>query len=139
MSIITINVIGSDAAELLERIDIMSASLDRLTAEVQESRTVNESALALISGLAQEIRDRLGDDAAMEALADDLDAQQAEMAAGVAAGTVADPSEPDPQPEPEPAPVEEEPAPVEEPAPLPEAPASEEAPANTGEGSDGNV
>lgn len=72
---------------LIRKVHKMSASLDRLTREVTESRTAVDSALTLIEGLAQEIRDNLGDDAALEALADDLDAQQADLASAVTSNT----------------------------------------------------
>lgn len=65
----------------------MSAELDRLTTEVTETATVIDSAIVLIGGLAQQIRDLQNDPAALSALADSLDAKQAELAAAVAAGT----------------------------------------------------
>jgi chromosome segregation ATPase len=85
-----------------ERISVMSAALDRLTAEVSESREATNSVLTLVAGLADQIRDLKDDPAALEALADDLDAQQSEISAAVTANTPA-----------EEAPVEEEPAPTE--------------------------
>jgi septal ring factor EnvC (AmiA/AmiB activator) len=67
----------------------MSAALDRLTTEVSETATVVDSAIALISGLADQIRALQTDPAALAALADALDAKQAELAAAVAANTPA--------------------------------------------------
>ncbi len=65
----------------------MSAELDRLTTEVTESRTAVDSVLALVAGLAQQIRDNATDPAALTALADQLDQQQADIAAAVTANT----------------------------------------------------
>lgn len=67
--------------------DNMSDALDRLTTEVAETRSAVDSAVTLISGLAEQIRDLKDDPAALEALADDLDAQQADIAAAVAANS----------------------------------------------------
>lgn len=63
----------------------MSAELDRLTTEVTETSGAVDSALALIAGLADQIRALSTDPAALTALADSLDAQQAKIAAAVAA------------------------------------------------------
>jgi uncharacterized protein YigA (DUF484 family) len=68
---------------IIERIEEMSAALDRLTAEVAENRSSVDSAIALIAGLAQQIRDLSDDPAALNALADELDAQQADIAVAV--------------------------------------------------------
>ena len=67
----------------------MNAELDRLTTEVAETRTVVESAIVLISGLRQRLDDAIasGDPAALTALSEDLDSQQAALAAAVAANT----------------------------------------------------
>jgi len=65
----------------------MSAELDRLTAEVAETHSAVDSATALIAGLAQQIRDLSTDPAALNALADSLDADQAKIAAAVAENT----------------------------------------------------
>ncbi len=72
---------------IIRELRIMSAELDRLTAEVAESRTAVDSVLALVAGLAQQIRDNATDPAALTALADSLDQQQADIAAAVTANT----------------------------------------------------
>lgn len=77
----------------------MSAELDRLKASTAAIKTVADSAVALINGLAQQIRDNSTDPAALNALADELDADQAELAGAVSANTAP------PAPEPEPAPA----------------------------------
>ena len=65
----------------------MSAELDRLTTEVSETKTVVDSAIALLGQLAQLIRDAASDPAAINALADELDAKSNELAEAVAANT----------------------------------------------------
>lgn len=71
----------------------MSAALDKLTAEVAEMSSAVDSALSLIAGLAQQIRDLKDDPAKLEALAAELDAKQQEIASAVAANTPAGPTE----------------------------------------------
>ncbi len=70
----------------------MSAELDRLTTEVAETRNVVDSAILLIKSLADQIRDNADDPAALNALADTLDAQQADLAEAVAANTMPSPT-----------------------------------------------
>lgn len=82
----------------------MTAALDRLTAEVAESRTATESAIALIAGLSDQIRELKDDPAALEALADDLDNQQSQIGAAVSNNGNSGGGEPAPEPEPEPTP-----------------------------------
>lgn len=77
----------------------MSEQLVRLQAEVEENTEVIGSAVTLIGGLAQQIRDLQDDPAALAALADQLDAQTASLAAAVAANTT-QPAEPEPLDEP---------------------------------------
>lgn len=74
--------------KVFERFHKMSVELDRLTAEVSETKTAVDSAIALIGGLADAIRAIATDPAALNALADELDAQQAAIAAAVAANPV---------------------------------------------------
>lgn len=73
--------------QLLNEVHTMSASLDRLTAEVAETNAVIDSAITLINGLAQAIRDAATDPAALEALATELDTKANELAGAVAANT----------------------------------------------------
>jgi hypothetical protein len=65
----------------------MSAELDRLTTEVSETKTVVDSAITLLGGLSQQIRDLKDDPAKLSALADDLDAKTNALAAAVAENT----------------------------------------------------
>ena len=72
---------------ILRRTIHMSAALDRLTTEVSETSTAVDSVLALVEGLAQQIRDAATDPVALNKLADELDAKQAAIAAAVTANT----------------------------------------------------
>lgn len=79
----------------------MSQQLDHLTAAVQAEKTADASAIALIQGLSQQLRDALAKpdpSAAIEQLASDLDASQAALAAAVAANTPAADPAPDTAP-----------------------------------------
>lgn len=67
----------------------MAGELERLQTEVTEMSSAVDSAIALIGGLAQQIRDLVaaGDPAALTALADSLDSKANELAAAVVANT----------------------------------------------------
>jgi len=81
----------------IERILIhMSAQLDHLKASVASLKTVDESAAALLAGLSQQILAAKDDPVAIEAIAADIDADQAALAAAVAANTPAAPVAPAP-------------------------------------------
>jgi hypothetical protein len=67
----------------MERFDIMSAELDRLTASVAALKTKEQSLIALVKGLAQLIRDNVNNGPALTALADEIDADAGEMQAAV--------------------------------------------------------
>jgi hypothetical protein len=71
----------------------MAARVDlaRLTASVEKDKTVNDSAATLLTGLAEQLRAVAGDAAAVNALADALDAQSAALADAVTANTPAEP------------------------------------------------
>ncbi len=70
----------------------MSASLDRLTTEVAETKSAVDSVLTLVDGLADQIRALKDDPAKLEELANELDAKQAEIAAKVLENTPAAPT-----------------------------------------------
>jgi septal ring factor EnvC (AmiA/AmiB activator) len=74
-------------ARTFRKVGKMSAELDRLTTEVAETKTAVASVLALVEGLAQQIRDNATDPVALNKLADDLDAAQQDIAAAVTANT----------------------------------------------------
>lgn len=82
-----LNNILSHVTTLTKEVKVMSAELDRLTTEVSENNSAIDSAIVLINGLAQQIRDLATDPAALNALADSLDAKSNELAAAVAANT----------------------------------------------------
>jgi len=67
----------------------MPTDLNRLTAAVERDNTVNQSAITLLNNLSQLIRDNATDPAALNALADQLDAQQQALADAVTANTPA--------------------------------------------------
>ena len=78
--------------QLLTQGDAMSAALDKITAEVTETKGIIQSAVALIEGLAQQIRDMKDDPAALDALADSLDTDSKALADAVAANSPAPPT-----------------------------------------------
>ena len=65
----------------------MSAAFDRLVASVAAVNTKADSLIALVQGLAQLLRDNATDPAAVTALADQLDAQTAEIQGALDANT----------------------------------------------------
>lgn len=65
----------------------MTDALTRLKTEVTETRTVMISAITLITGLGALIRSNIGNEDALNALADDLDAQQRDLAEAISANT----------------------------------------------------
>lgn len=79
---------------ILHKVGKTMATLDRLTQEVAETSTAIDSALALITGLAEQIRQLEPTQEALDSFADELDAKQQEIAAAVAANTPAPPAGP---------------------------------------------
>lgn len=70
----------------------MSQSLDKIRAEIAENKDAVESTKALLTTLAQQIRDNATDQDALESLAAQLDSQNAELAAAVTENTPFTPS-----------------------------------------------
>lgn len=70
------------------------AHLERLTESVRQVNTKADSLITLTHGLAEKIRELKGDETALNQLADELDAQSAELQAAIDANT-----EPAPTPE----------------------------------------
>lgn len=68
----------------------MTEEIARLTTEVSETKTVAASAVTLIRGIAQQIRDNVANKAALTALADDLDASTNELGSAVTENTPAE-------------------------------------------------
>ena len=67
----------------------MAMNMDRLTQEVSQNSDAVDSAAALLEQLADEIRANAGNEAAMNDLADKLDANSQRLADAVAANTPA--------------------------------------------------
>jgi hypothetical protein len=67
----------------------MSAQLDALQAEVARNTSVDQSAIILLTRLAEQIAANANDPVAMQKLADDLKASSDALAAAVAANTAA--------------------------------------------------
>lgn len=67
----------------------MSAALDRLTASVQANADATSSVLSLLSTISAEIRNNVGDDDALNALADKIDSENTTIAQAVTANTPA--------------------------------------------------
>ncbi len=64
-------------------------NLASLTAAVERDKTVNESAITLLGGLSQKLKDAKDDPVAIQALIDALDSQQQALADAVVANTPA--------------------------------------------------
>jgi hypothetical protein len=78
---------GSLLAALVQGEQLMSSQLDTLTAEVTQVETVDQSAIVLIKGLADQIAALKNDPAAIQALSDRLKASSEALAAAVTANT----------------------------------------------------
>lgn len=79
--------VSDSIAVLAKQGAIMAGELQRLQTEVTEMSGVVDSAIGLINGLAQQIRDLANDPAALTAMADELDAKAAALADAVVANT----------------------------------------------------
>ena len=77
--------------------DKLMAKLDRLIEEVSDLKTVNASAVALLTGLSAALRGANGDQAKIDEIVADLDAQTKALADAVTANTPAT-TEPPPAP-----------------------------------------
>lgn len=73
--------------KIWERVKVMSAALDRITEEVEQTKTAVDSVLQLVSGMAEQIRELKDDPEALVRLANELDAKQQEIADAVSANT----------------------------------------------------
>jgi hypothetical protein len=86
-----------------QKLESIMASLKKLEDAVAKEISIDESAITLIKGLSQQIKDAGADEAKLNALTDKLDANADALAAAVAANTPASPA-PEPTPSPEPTP-----------------------------------
>lgn len=85
----TFNVVDNAKLDLiLKEMETMSAAFDRLKAEVTETSGKVDSVLTLVEGLAQFIRDNAEDPAALNAMADELDAKQSQIQGAIDANPV---------------------------------------------------
>lgn len=80
--------------QILEETQAMSDAVNRLQADITNLTSINQSAIALITGLAQQVRDNATDPAALNALADQLEASSSELASAVTANTTASAGDP---------------------------------------------
>ena len=67
----------------------MSAELDTLTQKVEETTTVEQSAIELLNGLSAQIASLKNDPVKLQALSDSLGAKSSELAAAIQANTPA--------------------------------------------------
>lgn len=74
----------------------MNTELEALSAEVAETKTVVKSAIVLIDGISQQIKDAGTDKVKLKELTDSLDADNAALAAKVAENTAAEEETPTP-------------------------------------------
>ena len=72
---------------LTERIKEMSAALDTLKVQVERNTQVDQSAITLIQGIAQQLQELKDDPAAIEALSNELQASADALSAAVSANT----------------------------------------------------
>lgn len=79
---------------LKREIHHMALDLTQLQADVAAETTIDQSAIQLLNTLAQELRDSIGDPAALDALASQIEANSANLAAAVAANTAPAPTVP---------------------------------------------
>ena len=73
--------------QILVKENVMSAELDVLTAQVQKNTDVEESAIVLIKGLADQIATLKDDPVKLQALSDQLKGEADKLAAAVTANT----------------------------------------------------
>lgn len=73
------------------------SALDNLRREVQETRDTVQAGVTLIQGLAQQIRDNVGNETELQRLADELDASGTALAAAITENTPASPVDPEPE------------------------------------------
>lgn len=85
--------IKTGISSLEKQVMANTAELERLKTEVAENEEVIGSAVVLIKGLAQQIRDLKDDPAELTALADRLDSKSKELGAAVAENTDSAPEE----------------------------------------------
>src|SRR5258707_491808 len=83
--------IEAGIATLLQLVQEVNMTLDDLKVKVDAERGVVDSAIVLINGLGDLIRATAGDPAKVQALADEVDKQSADLGAAVAANPLPTP------------------------------------------------
>jgi chromosome segregation ATPase len=78
--------------QIQQKEDAMSTQLDVLQAQVEKNTTIEESAVVLINGLAAQITALKNDPAALQALADSLNASSTDLSNAIQANTPAPPT-----------------------------------------------
>lgn len=68
---------------------MVSQQLANLQAKVEQNNSVIDSAVTLLNGLSQQLRDIKDDPAAIQALADQLDSKDTELATAITTNTPA--------------------------------------------------
>ena len=97
-------------AELKEKIEAMSLAVENLQAAVAANTSATQSAILLLNQIAGDLRENAADEAAILAIADQVETNAEALAAAVVANTPAEVTEPTPDPiVDEPTPVEPEP------------------------------
>ena len=86
--------IESDSAALFAKVETIMATLADLQAAVAAEDTAIDSAITLLNGLAQQIADLTPNQAAIDALAADVSAKTAALAAAITANTPTPPAPP---------------------------------------------
>jgi hypothetical protein len=79
-----LNQIEQTLSFIMDSEEHMTAELDALTAEVNEVEGVMDSAVVLLQGLSDYIREHANDPAALTALADSLEAKEQALAQAIA-------------------------------------------------------
>lgn len=87
----TLNRVLSGVLELAKLMKGFAMDLTALKAQVEKNNQVIESAITLINGLADQIRNSANDPAAIQAIADSMNSESEKLAAAIAANTPAAP------------------------------------------------
>lgn len=82
---------GVSDPRIMKELHKMAKTLDDVQADVNDERTVVDSAIALLNGLSDQLKATQGDPAKVQAIIDAIDAQKADLAAAITANTPAAP------------------------------------------------
>src|ERR1044072_5409156 len=87
-----VDYIFSTISDLGEKVGVLMAVLDDLRTQVERTTGLEQSAITMIQGLAQQIQDAAGNESAVQELASQLSSNADALAAALAANTPADPN-----------------------------------------------